>query len=79
MRLTDKHPVTMRVEPSVSYSGIINLWNGDSSQSVTGIHNNNSTKYARSIDWDVKDNFNVTSGCVELITQNSYIEVSAEL
>jgi hypothetical protein len=78
-RLTDQHPVEMRATPSVSYSGTINLWNGSTQQAVTSIIYNNSTKYARSIDWNVGSNFTATSTCIEFITQGAYLEVSSEL
>jgi hypothetical protein len=78
-RLTDQHPVEMRATPSVSYSGTINLWNGSTQQAVTSIIYNNSTKYSRSIDWNVGSNYTATSGCVEFLTQGAYLEVSAEL
>ena len=73
------HPVEMRAAPSVTWANL-DFWDGGVQRSVTGINNNNSSLYVRSVDWNMNGNMTALGRpAYEFMQPSGFIACSAEL
>jgi hypothetical protein len=78
-RAVCRHPVEMRGTPTVTFTNV-ELWDGGVQRAVTTINNNNSSKYTRSVDWNMNGNMTALGRpAFEFIRPSGFIACSSEL
>jgi hypothetical protein len=78
-RAVCRHPVEMRGTPTVTFANI-ELWDGGVQRAVTTINNNNSSKYTRSVDWNMNGNMTALGRpAFEFIRPSGFIACSSEI
>jgi hypothetical protein len=73
------HPVEMRATPTVTFANI-EFWDGSVQRAVTTVNNNNSSKYNRSMDFNMNGNMTALGRpAYEFLRPSGFIACSAEL